>query len=107
MLEGDQRALVKTNGYLVQNMLELELKQGMNPQNDKQKESKIEEMNKQLEEKLLILIRETNQKLEDKDKKLKDALQMIENLKKYSFQKSDQKDAQLEMQIKIRDKMRN
>ena len=64
-------------------------------------------MNKQLEEKLLILIRETNQKLEDKDKKLKDALQMIENLKKYSFQKSDQKDAQLEMQIKIRDKMRN
>ena len=79
----------------------------MNPQNDKQKESKIEEMNKQLEEKLLILIRETNQKLEDKDKKLKDALQMIENLKKYSVQKSDQKDAQLEMQIKIRDKMRN
>ena len=64
-------------------------------------------MNKQLEEKLLILIRETNQKLEDKDKKLKDALQMIENLKKYSVQKSDQKDAQLEMQIKIRDKMRN
>ena len=79
----------------------------MNPQNDKQKESKIEEMNKQLEEKLLVLIRETNQKLEDKDKKLKDALQMIENLKKYSVQKSDQKDAQLEMQIKIRDKMRN
>ena len=79
----------------------------MNPQNDKQKESKIEEMNKQLEEKLLVLIRETNQKLEDKDKKLKDALQMIENLKKYSVQKNDQKDAQLEMQIKIRDKMRN
>lgn len=58
MLEEDQKALVKTNGYLVQSMLELELKQTMTGGADTKEENSqevISELKKQLEEKDKLL----------------------------------------------------
>ena len=53
MLEADQKALVKTNGFLVQNMLELELKQGMTAQNkpDETQEKIISDLKLQIDQK--------------------------------------------------------
>ena len=53
MLEADQKALVKTNGFLVQNMLELELKQGMTAKNkpDETQEKIISDLKLQIDQK--------------------------------------------------------